>query len=210
MKPRSFYYSFVARGTTILAEYCASSVDFRKAALACLAEVPPDQSVYSVTRGPHTFNCITGGGYNYLVVADEDIGSQIPLVYLERVKGEFQRSYGGSRASKLAAHSLDDQFGVVLKMQMDFCMENPQEMDTNIQSKLRSHVLEVKSILMDNIDQILPLARTNTDADAIAVRAKEFYENQKRRRRKNRCKIGMIVLFISLLLGIRLIHYLGE
>lgn len=47
----------------------------------------------------------------YLVVADEDFGRQIPFAFLDRVKEDFRRRYGGGRADTAIAHSLDKEFG---------------------------------------------------------------------------------------------------
>ena len=47
----------------------------------------------------------------YLVVADEAVGRQIPFAFLERVKDDFKRRFGGGRADTAVAHGLDREFG---------------------------------------------------------------------------------------------------
>jgi len=45
-----------------------------------------------------------------MVLADQDVTRQIVFAFLERVKEDFTKRYG-SKASTLAAHSLDKEFG---------------------------------------------------------------------------------------------------
>lgn len=49
----------------------------------------------------------------YCVVAVESVGRQVPIAFLERVKEEFNKKYGGGKASTAAANSLDREFGCV-------------------------------------------------------------------------------------------------
>jgi hypothetical protein len=47
----------------------------------------------------------------YLVVATEEFGRQIPFAFLERVRDDFKRRYGGGKADTAIAHALDKDFG---------------------------------------------------------------------------------------------------
>jgi len=47
----------------------------------------------------------------YCVVADESIGRQVPVAFLERVKDDFVAKYGGGKAATVAANSLNKEFG---------------------------------------------------------------------------------------------------
>lgn len=49
----------------------------------------------------------------YCVVAVESAGRQIPIAFLERVKEEFNKKYGGGKAATAAAKSLNKEFGYV-------------------------------------------------------------------------------------------------
>lgn len=59
----------------------------------------------------------------YLVVADEDFGRQIPFAFLERVKEDFKRRYGGGRADTAIAHSLDKEFGYEGKLDVAYSLD---------------------------------------------------------------------------------------
>lgn len=50
----------------------------------------------------------------YLVVATEEFGRQIPFAFLERVRDDFKRRYGGGKADTAIAHALDKDFGYVI------------------------------------------------------------------------------------------------
>lgn len=47
----------------------------------------------------------------YCVVAVESVGRQIPIAFLERVKEDFTKRYGGGKAATAAAKSLNREFG---------------------------------------------------------------------------------------------------
>jgi vesicle-associated membrane protein 72 len=47
----------------------------------------------------------------YCVVADESVGRQVPMAFLERVKEDFKRRYGGGRADTAVGNSLNRDFG---------------------------------------------------------------------------------------------------
>lgn len=47
----------------------------------------------------------------YCVVAVESAGRQIPIAFLERVKEDFNKRYGGGKAATAVANSLNKEFG---------------------------------------------------------------------------------------------------
>jgi vesicle-associated membrane protein 72 len=49
----------------------------------------------------------------YCVVAVESVGRQIPIAFLDRVKEDFTKKYGGGKAATAAANSLNREFGCV-------------------------------------------------------------------------------------------------
>lgn len=57
-------YSFVARGTTILAEYTASfSGNFQTVAIECLQNVNNPDTKFTINCDKHTFNFLNDKGY---------------------------------------------------------------------------------------------------------------------------------------------------
>ena len=50
-------------------------------------------------------------GAAYCVVAVESAGRQVPIAFLERVKDEFTKKYGGGKAKTAAAKGLNKEFG---------------------------------------------------------------------------------------------------
>ena len=49
----------------------------------------------------------------YCVVAVESAGRQIPIAFLERVKEDFNKRYGGGKAATAVANSLNREFGYI-------------------------------------------------------------------------------------------------
>ena len=47
----------------------------------------------------------------YCVVATESAGRQIPIAFLDRVKEDFNKRYGGGKAATAVAKSLNKEFG---------------------------------------------------------------------------------------------------
>jgi len=44
----------------------------------------------------------------------ESVGRQIPIAFLERIKDDFNKRYGGGRATTTTAKSLNKEFGYLI------------------------------------------------------------------------------------------------
>ncbi|MCD9637955.1 hypothetical protein HAX54_021514 [Datura stramonium] len=174
MNPKGLIYSFVARGTVVLAEHTPYSGNFSTIAVQCLQKLPSNSSKYTYSCDGHTFNFLIDSGFVFLVVADEPTGRSVPFVFLERVKDDFKKRYGSSIKNDGGPHpladddeedddlfgdrfsiayNLDREFGPKLKEHMEYCMNHPDEMSKL--SKLKAQITEVKGIMMDNIEKVL-------------------------------------------------------
>ncbi|KAI4369565.1 hypothetical protein MLD38_017991 [Melastoma candidum] len=147
----TFIYSFVARGTMLLAEYTEFTGNFPAIAAQCLQKLPSSNNTYTFSCDHHTFNFLLHHGYAYCVVAKESVSKQISIVFLERVKEDFKKRYGGGKADTAAAKSLNKEFGPVMKEHMKYVLEHTEEIDKL--AKVKAQVSEVKSIMMENIDK---------------------------------------------------------
>ncbi|GAB4855172.1 hypothetical protein Ancab_023799 [Ancistrocladus abbreviatus] len=173
MNHRGLIYSFVAKGTVVLAEHTSYSGNFSTIAVQCLQRLPSSSNKYTYSCDGHTFNFLIDNGFVFLVVADETVGRSIPFVFLERVKDDFKQRYAASIKSDdphpLAdeddsdddlfedrfsiAYNLDREFGPKLKEHMQYCMSHPEEMSKL--AKVKAQIAEVKGIMMDNIEKVL-------------------------------------------------------
>ncbi|EEF46598.1 vesicle-associated membrane protein 727 [Ricinus communis] len=171
MSQKGLIYSFVAKGTVVLAEHTPYSGNFSTIAVQCLQKLPSNSSKYTYSCDGHTFNFLIDSGFVFLVVADESTGRSVPFVFLERVKDDFKQRYGAginNEAHPLAdddddddlfadrfsiAYNLDRDFGPRLKEHMQYCMSHPEEISKL--SKLKAQITEVKGIMMDNIEKVL-------------------------------------------------------
>ncbi|EFJ37930.1 hypothetical protein SELMODRAFT_164037 [Selaginella moellendorffii] len=201
----SLIYSFVARGTVVLAEYTGFSGNFSTIAIQCLQKLPANNNKFTYTCDKHTFNYLVEDGFTYMVVADEDFGRQIPFAFLERVKEDFKRRYGGGKADTAIANSLDKEYGPKLKEHMQYCVTHPDEM--NKIAKIKAQVSEVKGIMMDNIEKVLDrgekIELLVDKTDNLRFQADNFRRQGRDLRRKmwlQNMKVKLIVLGIVIVL----------
>jgi len=171
MSEKGLIYSFVAKGTVVLAEYTSFSGNFSTIAVQCLQKLPSNSNKYTYLCDGRSFNFLIEKGFVFLVVADEAVGRGVPFVFLERVKDDFKQRYGssigGDGPHPLAdeddddlfegrfniAYNLDKDFGPRLMEHMQYCT-NHQE-DISKLYKLKTQITEVKGIMMDNIEKVL-------------------------------------------------------
>jgi len=145
-------YSFVARGTTVLAEYTAYSGNFKTVAIECLQNVTNPENKFTINCDRHTFNFLSDGDFIYLAVAEDSYGRTIPFGFLTRVAADFQKKHA-AKALTATEGSLDKIFGPTLKSHMEYCQEHPEEI-SKIASVQRK-VDEVKNIMVENIEEVL-------------------------------------------------------
>ncbi|KAK1425359.1 hypothetical protein QVD17_20710 [Tagetes erecta] len=205
MGQESFIYSFVARGTMVLAEYTEFTGNFPAIATQCLQKLPSTNNKFTYNCDHHTFNFLVQDGYAYCVVAKESVGKQISIAFLERVRADFKKRYGGGKADTAIAKSLNKEFGPIMKEHMQYIIEHADEIEKLI--KVKAQVSEVKSIMLDNIDKAIDrgenLATLNDKAENLRDSAQQFKKAGTKIRRKmwyQNMKIKLVVLGILLLL----------
>ncbi|GFR41750.1 hypothetical protein Agub_g2505 [Astrephomene gubernaculifera] len=199
-------YAFVARETTVLAEYTPFSGNFNTVAIECLQKLVNPESKFTIACDRHTFNFLVHNGYTYLVVADEAYGRQIPFAFLERIRDEFEERYADkSRTS--AAHSLDRSFGPRLKNHMEYCMAHPEEISKI--AAVQKKVNEVKDVMVENIEKVLErgerIELLVDKTDDLRNQAEQFQRKGRQLRRQmwwQNCRMKLVVLAAVLLLGL--------
>ncbi|KAH7545634.1 hypothetical protein FEM48_Zijuj01G0114200 [Ziziphus jujuba var. spinosa] len=153
MGQKSLIYAFVSRGTVILSEYTEFSGNFNSIAFQCLQKLPAANNKFTYNCDGHTFNYLVDNGFTYCVVADESVGRQVPIAFLERIKDDFVSKYGGGKAATAPANSLNKEFGPKLKEHMQYCVDHPEEISKL--AKVKAQVSEVKGVMMENIEKVL-------------------------------------------------------
>eukprot|EP00249_Psilotum_nudum_P005070 c18547_g1_i1 orf=407-1072(-) len=205
MGQQSLIYSFVARGSVVLAEYTAFTGNFSTIAVQCLQKLPANNNKFTYTCDQHTFNYVVEDGFTYMVVADESSGRQLPFAFVERMKDDFKRRYGGGKADTAVAHSLDREFGPKLKDHMQYCVDHPDEI--NKLAKVKAQVSEVKGIMMENIEKVLDrgekIELLVDKTENLRFQADNFQKQGKQLRRKmwlQNMKVKLVVLGIVIIL----------
>ncbi|KAI4356436.1 hypothetical protein L6164_000458 [Bauhinia variegata] len=205
MGQQSLIYSFVARGTVILVEYTEFKGNFNGIASQCLQKLPATSNKFTYNCDGHTFNYLVDNGFVYCVVAIESVGRQIPIAFLERIKEEFTKKYGGGKAATAAANSLNKEFGSKLKEQMVYCVEHPEEISKI--AKVKAQVTEVKGVMMENIEKVLDrgekIELLVDKTDVLRSQAQDFRQQGTKIRRKmwfHDMKIKLLVFGIIVIL----------
>ncbi|KAK4482530.1 hypothetical protein RD792_009689 [Penstemon davidsonii] len=205
MGQQTLIYSFVARGTVILAEYTEFKGNFNTIASQCLQKLPSSNNKFTYNCDGHTFNYLVENGFTYCVVAVETAGRQIPIAFLERVKDDFNKRYGGGKASTTGPNGLKKEFGPKLKEQMQYCVDHPEEISKL--AKVKAQVTEVKGVMMENIEKVLDrgekIELLVDKTENLRSQAQDFRTQGTKMRRKmwiQNMKVKLIVLLIIIAL----------
>ncbi|KAJ8766272.1 hypothetical protein K2173_022331 [Erythroxylum novogranatense] len=205
MSQESFIYSFVARGTMVLAEYTEFTGNFPAIATQCLQRLPSTNDKFTYNCDHHTFNFLVEDGYAYCVVAKETLSKQISIAFLERMKADFKKRYGGGKADTAVAKSLNKEFGPIMKEHMKYIIDHADEIEKLL--KVKAQVSEVKSIMLGNIDKTIERGEAITSladkAENLRDQARTYRTHGNQIQRKmwyQNMKIKLIVLAIVLAL----------
>ncbi|KAF8392045.1 hypothetical protein HHK36_022385 [Tetracentron sinense] len=141
----------------------------------------------------------------YCVVAVEAAGRQVPIAFLERVKDDFNKRYGGGKAATAVANSLNKEFGPTLREHMQYCVDHPEEISKL--AKVKAQVSEVKGVMMENIEKVLDrgekIELLVDKTENLRSQAQDFRQQGTKMRRKmwlQNMKIKLIVLGILIAL----------
>ncbi|ABO96558.1 predicted protein [Ostreococcus lucimarinus CCE9901] len=199
-------YAFVARRTTVLAEFTNYSGNFSTIAIQALEKLSDDNTRFTYTADGHTFNYVVENGFTYLVVADSELGRHVPFACLDRIKSEFTRDHA-SEAQDAIAHSLNKSFAPRLKEHLEFCSANPEAVSKV--SAVQQQVSQVKEIMMDNIEKVLDrgekIELLVDKSDALRFEAANFHKTGRALRRNLWCqnmkiKVAFGLIIFALLL----------
>ncbi|RWW09319.1 hypothetical protein BHE74_00014733 [Ensete ventricosum] len=142
MGQQSLIYSFVSRGTVILAEYTEFSGNFNSIAAQCLQKLPASNNKFTYNCDGHTFNYLVEDGYS------ECPGSR---------SGRFRvfARLDPSSSRFLACCECNSHYHIrsKLKEHMQYCVDHPEEISKL--AKVKAQVSEVKGVMMENIEKVL-------------------------------------------------------
>ncbi|KAE8659301.1 VAMP724 protein [Hibiscus syriacus] len=205
MGQESLIYAFVARGTVVIADYTEFTGNFTAIAYQCLQKLPATNNKFTYNCDGHTFNYLVDNGYTYCVVAVESAGRQVPIAFLERIKDDFTKRYGGGKAATAPANSLSKEFGPKLKEHMQYCIDHPEEISKI--AKVKAQVSEVKGVMIENIEKVLDRGEKIDilvdKTENLRSQAQDFRQQGTRMRRKmwwQNMKVKLIVLGILIAL----------
>eukprot|EP00890_Picochlorum_soloecismus_P001994 jgi/Picsp_1/2796/NSC_01022-R1_r-snare vamp72-family len=200
-------YSFVARGTTVLADYTAYTGNFSVIAIQALEKGSQGNNAkFTYSCDGHTFNYLSSQGYTFLAVADEAYGRTIPFAFVEKVRDEWFAKWADKGASA-SAHSLDKSFGARLRYWMEYCETHPD--DISKAAAVQKKVDEVKGIMVENIERVLErgekIELLVDKTDNLRFQADKFHKTGRNLRNKmwwQNFKVQLIVLLVVILIAV--------
>ncbi|KAI8566071.1 hypothetical protein RHMOL_Rhmol02G0011100 [Rhododendron molle] len=195
MGQESFVYSSVARGTTVVAEYAAVNGNFPAVATQCLQRLPSANNKFSYNFERHAFNFLVKDGYAYCAVAKESVEDQLSFAFLENLKADFEKRYGGgTEADTAVAKSLDKEFGPIMKEHMQYTVDHAEEIIGKL-AKVKAQVTDRGESLaiLDGKAQDLCVSAQQYKKTATQIKRKMWYKNMKTK---------LVVIGILLLLAL--------
>jgi len=143
--------AMIARGTTVLAEYCPPGNSFPQLARRLIEQIPtsPD-SKKSYSYESFNFNYLVEGGIIYLCMSDQDLGLRVPYAFLFDVNNRFKATYG-QKVMTAQSMAMNDTFGRVLKERIEFFGNDKNDKINNIKGEID----EAKQVMVKNIDKVL-------------------------------------------------------
>ncbi|GIL62261.1 hypothetical protein Vafri_16555 [Volvox africanus] len=144
------FYSLVARGQVVLAEYSAVTGNVNVIAVRILEKLPHEDTRVSYTQERHMFHVMVSDGITYMAVAEEAFGRRIPFAFLEDVRGRFVGMYGAA-AKEAVAYEYNTEFGKVIADRAAYFSDPSSDAINHLQGQLQ----EVKHIMIENIEKVL-------------------------------------------------------
>jgi vesicle-associated membrane protein 7 len=144
-------YALVSRGSVVLAEHAATSGNFVMVSRRILEKIPGQNGKMSYEYDKHVFHYIVEDEITYLCMTDAEFARRLAFAFLDDIKGRFKKTYA-DRAKSALAFAMNDDFGRVLKKQMDYYSNNP---DSDRVTHVRGEIDEVKNIMFSNIEKVI-------------------------------------------------------
>ncbi|KAF9976036.1 hypothetical protein BGZ65_007996, partial [Modicella reniformis] len=148
----SIIYTLIARGTTILTEYSASSGNFSTVAEQILGKLPPGNSKLTYSYDGYLFHYISEDGLTYMCMADSSFGRRIPFAFLQDIKEKFLDQYGRERALESVLPYGMNEFSKVLAKQMEYYSTDP---NVDAIKHVQGDIEQVKDVMVQNIERVL-------------------------------------------------------
>mmetsp|Transcript_20750 Transcript_20750/g.49309 ORF Transcript_20750/g.49309 Transcript_20750/m.49309 type:complete len:219 (-) Transcript_20750:765-1421(-) len=144
-------YGLVARETTILAEYTATTGNFTSVTRRILEKIPPKDSRMSYVYDRHIFHIMVFDGLTFLCMADEEFGRRTPFMFLDDIKNRFMATYA-DRGKTALAYAMNEDFSTILMKQLDYYSSNPNADKLN---RVKGEIEDVKAVMVENIEKVL-------------------------------------------------------
>ena len=147
----SIVYALVSREKTVLAEYTSTSGNFPTVTRVLLGKIPPQDGKMSYVYDSYIFHYVVEKGMTYLCMTDGDENRRIPFTFLADIRQKFVATYG-DRGNTAIAFAMNEEFQHVLRRQMAFFNDLPEEDHV---AKLQVQLDSVRNVMVTNIEKVL-------------------------------------------------------
>lgn len=116
MKPDLIFYTCIATGTTILAEFNSRDADLATLALKCLAKTPNHHISFTHTVHNRSYTFLIECPFVYFAIYDSKLEYPEAITYLKSVRDAFDIIYSNSEKYEhnFASHCFQGEFNPIL------------------------------------------------------------------------------------------------
>ncbi|KAH6760486.1 hypothetical protein C2S51_017435 [Perilla frutescens var. frutescens] len=114
--PGLIYYSCIARGTTVLAEFNSKDAELGAIAAKCLERTPPFHATFSHTVRSKTYSFLIDDPFVYFVISDEKMENWEVFAFLRSVKDAFVKDFNGeNKLDRLSSRCFQGEFSPIFR-----------------------------------------------------------------------------------------------
>ena len=138
-------YALVACGTTVLADFTATSGNFPAVSRLLLNKFSREDGRMSYVYDSYAFHYIAEEGVVYLCLTHEHLKRRIAFAFLEDVKERFKATYKPEEINEAHAFAMNQTFSRILRKRMEHFSEDGED---------RGRV-QVEGTTVENIEKLL-------------------------------------------------------
>jgi vesicle-associated membrane protein 7 len=175
-------YVLVARGNVVLAEFTSSSGNFSTVTRSLLKKIPSHDDSLTIAYDEHCFHYVVSDEIVFMCMAEEGSKRRIPFAFLHDIRSRWHASYGDA-GQTADAFAMQDEFGGLMRTQMDYFNELNHDSVRRVESQLD----EVKEVMVKSIAKVLDRGDRITlmvdKTDELSAHSHRFQNNVCRRSR---------------------------
>jgi len=146
-------YCVVSRGNTVLTKYASCVGNFSEISDLVISKIPYGDGKMTYSHGNFLYHYIQEDNLIYLCITEEGFGQADSFQFLAKIQQRFKKRFA-VRAQTATAYSLNTEFSLVIREEMDKC-NKPTNQNLDKISTMQDDVNQVKDIMVKNIDELV-------------------------------------------------------